>query len=748
MEPDMDMSDNYEEEYFAKISEIVSLLLKSEGIFTRMEIDKARAPLYEMLMHHLHDTDVLSTGSTVEGSYLPGSDVDRMFIDQNMIVILDEKEEINSEKCTFLLNTKQNQSCFVKLAFFNCLHESTLNEEVKEFLIEKEGVYFLSSEKYRNLKIIPESGNWLSSYASMSGFHEHGPCSSSSVNFDISCRSTDLDTTEGIQCSKWPMVALEWTSRERNSIWPPKHLIDKARDLPVHVVPVGDPTSDECQLQWRFSFSYVERELVWSFNESQLYTFVLLKTIFKAFLEPVTKDILSTYHLKTIIFWVSEEGLIKLQESNLIRVLKRCLQMLKECISRRTLKHFILSNHNLFYHKFENSDLRESIVNMIDCILSDIISVLQHCRLPLENVKLRKFEKSVIVSEGNPPSLTKLSEVLIELSQGSDECIRNKNKFSKYGAAFGIMISMVRGYVEGSKLTELLDIFDQSVSKLNVEIIFALKIFSIIRLGILYHLDYINIMDPSPLYFEGGIFKSEFIDSSNLEEKHIRLNAARSSFDLGCSLDQLSGRLYQAMFLLVQNDLTEMLEGIAKIFEKSLILKYEGFCCSSKNVKISDGEISITNDVPDICDENIPGSVCYDVILTGHDVRCVPEAVKFECELNDYDKASFYFLYHPAVYYYFLAFQLHQRLNDKKNKFKALGQLEHITKIVKNENDGHRALNLLGYCFSEVGDEEKAFATFRLSLQMKNSAYNAAAYHLCLMVMKHIPETYLYLRNV
>ncbi|XP_052077443.1 uncharacterized protein LOC127715443 [Mytilus californianus] len=546
METVIDMRDNNEEEFFAKISEIVSLLLKSEGIFTRMEIDKARTPLYEMLMHHLHGTDIVSTGSTVEGSYIPGSDVDRMFIVQNMIAILDEKEEKDSEKCTFLLNTKQDQSCFVKLALLKCPHESTLNVEVRDFLVEKEGVYFLCSEKYRNLKIIPESGNWLSSYASMSDFHEHGPCSSSSVNFDIVCRSIDLDTTEGIHCSKWPMVALEWTSRERYSIWPPKHLIEKALDFPVHVVPVGDPTSDECQLEWRLSFSYVEQELVWSFNETQLNGFVLLKTIFKAFLEPVAKDILSTYHLKTIVLWVCEGGSIKLQQTNLIRLLKLCLQMLKECISRRTLKHFIVSNHNLFYHKFENSDLREGLVNIIDCILSNIISALQQCRLPLEDVKLRQFEKSVlvIVSGENPPSLTKLSQIQIELSQEADECIRNKNKFSKYGAAFGIMISMVRGYVEGSKLTEILDIFDQSACELNVEIVVGLKIFSIIRLGILYHLDYINITDPSPLYFEGGIFQSEYVDSANPEEKHIRLEAARSSFDIGCSLDHLSRYLY------------------------------------------------------------------------------------------------------------------------------------------------------------------------------------------------------------
>jgi hypothetical protein len=49
--------------------------------------------------------------------------------------------------------------------------------------------------------------------------------------------------------------------------------------------------------------------------------------------------------------------------------------------------------------------------------------------------------------------------------------------------------------------------------------------------------------------------KSDVIDSSNPNEKIIRLEAAKCAFELGCMLDSMSGHLYYIMFLLVQNEL-------------------------------------------------------------------------------------------------------------------------------------------------------------------------------------------------
>jgi hypothetical protein len=71
-------------------------------------------------------------------------------------------------------------------------------------------------------------------------------------------------------------------------------------------------------------------------------------------------------------------------------------------------------------------------------------------------------------------------------------------------------------------------------------------------------------------------------------------------------------------------------------FGKNTLLIYEGLCSPQEGVKISDVEISQVNEVPDnIHNDPIPGPICYDVIFIGDDVRCVPDPIKFECELND-----------------------------------------------------------------------------------------------------------------
>jgi hypothetical protein len=69
------------------------------------------------------------------------------------------------------------------------------------------------------------------------------------------------------------------------------------------------------------------------------------------------------------------------------------------------------------------------------------------------------------------------------------------------------------------------------------------------------------------------------------------------------------------MFLLVQNELDQMVEVMNELLEKNTLLIYEGLCSRQEGVKISDGEISQVNEVPDnIHNDPIPGSICYDDI--------------------------------------------------------------------------------------------------------------------------------------
>ena len=381
--------------------------------------------------------------------------------------------------------------------------------------------------------------------------------------------------------------------------------------------------------------------------------------------------------------------------SNLISLVLLSLEKLKDAISQKVLKHYIPNNHKLFHNKFATLDLRRTIVDKIDSLTNHFISSLLECQLPFQedNEERIKVAEYLMKQDENAPSL-------LELFEDDTDKIKNDERCRKYSAIFGIIISIVRNPINGTKLTELLDIIDESVNVSNFEIVLATKMFAIIRLAMLYHLDYMNITDPSPIYFEGGIFKSDVIDSSNPNEKIVRLEAAKCAFELGCMLDSMSGHLCYIMFLLVQNDLDQMVEVMNELLEKNTLLIYEGLCSPRKCVNISDGDISQVIDIPDnvhndtipgpicnvhndpihgpicnvhndtipgpICNvhnDPIPGPICNDVIFIGDDVRCVPDPIKFEYELNDYPDEGFYFLYHPAVFVYFLAFEMHHRLN-------------------------------------------------------------------------------------
>jgi hypothetical protein len=59
-------------------------------------------------------------------------------------------------------------------------------------------------------------------------------------------------------------------------------------------------------------------------------------------------------------------------------------------------------------------------------------------------------------------------------------------------------------------------------------------------------------------------------------------------------------------------------ESMTSDLEKNTLLIYEGLCSPQEGVKISDGEISQVNEVPDnIHNDPIPGPICYDVIFIG-----------------------------------------------------------------------------------------------------------------------------------
>ena len=85
--------------------------------------------------------------------------------------------------------------------------------------------------------------------------------------------------------------------------WPTAETIRKISTLKCEVVAVGDHDSaflDPC-LKWRISYTLWVRELVWSFQDVQLYCYVFLKIFLKRKLKYKSEDITS-FHVKMLYF--------------------------------------------------------------------------------------------------------------------------------------------------------------------------------------------------------------------------------------------------------------------------------------------------------------------------------------------------------------------------------------------------------------------------------------------------------------
>ncbi|VDI07342.1 Hypothetical predicted protein [Mytilus galloprovincialis] len=101
-------------------------------------------------------------------------------------------------------------------------------------------------------------------------------------------------------------VADSWLIRNRSSLWPPTDVILNSVSHGILLVPIGSKfgSSEDCSFEWRISFSLQERDLIHSFNCTQ----VLCYTSFKYLKYDLLKESgLCSYFIKTAIFWLCEE---------------------------------------------------------------------------------------------------------------------------------------------------------------------------------------------------------------------------------------------------------------------------------------------------------------------------------------------------------------------------------------------------------------------------------------------------------
>ena len=155
---------------------------------------------------------------------------------------------------------------------------------------------------------------------------------------------TESDIVLSIFCDGWPKCAGEWITRER--VWPDVDTAKKIAQSGFHIVPKSSPDGD-----WRLSFSFAETMLIETLSPLQHKVLMSFKKTFKyhqGHLNGSNKEIISSYHLKTIALWYFEKTPPEFwTEDSIVHPLIALFDMLQNALREQHLSMYFMPKVNL-----------------------------------------------------------------------------------------------------------------------------------------------------------------------------------------------------------------------------------------------------------------------------------------------------------------------------------------------------------------------------------------------------------------
>jgi len=112
------------------------------------------------------------------------------------------------------------------------------------------------------------------------------------------------DSVPMIRLQWWPDVANEW--KEGKRVWPSESAIQELTQI-GYIIGKPQNKSDRNATDLRYAFSHIERKLVNMRNKRQKMIYLIFKIIWLKHAKPYNPDKISSFMVKTVMFWVCEE---------------------------------------------------------------------------------------------------------------------------------------------------------------------------------------------------------------------------------------------------------------------------------------------------------------------------------------------------------------------------------------------------------------------------------------------------------
>ncbi|XP_071147379.1 uncharacterized protein [Mytilus edulis] len=290
----------------------------------------------------------ITSGSYGEGLEMRGSDLDIMYVDTSIKVNADKQPDFDPSITYLSMDTDDVKPGFTQLRL-----EYSRSQYNLECCEEHNGKNYFSSALFKgSILFLGEKGETI-----------HGPCITDNKGF--------FDFALSLHCKTWISSAVNWINRSSSS-WPSHNVKQSIIKHGVLFVPIGVHGSPKEGLEWRVSFSVAEKLLIYTFTHTQLMCYALLKIILKDVIANYSecKDLLCSYFLKTIIFWISEELPSSVwTPGNLIPCFMRCFSRLVYCVEHSVCLHYFIPDNNMFENKIEGR-ARDELLDKLNTLHS------------------------------------------------------------------------------------------------------------------------------------------------------------------------------------------------------------------------------------------------------------------------------------------------------------------------------------------------------------------------------------------
>lgn len=182
----------------------------------------------------------------------------------------------------------------------------------------------------------------------------------------------DLDEIFSIKSKSWPKIAMEWIYRKRQFGWPSQEMIYSIVKQGCHIVPVGSSRNHAEDEDWRLSFCTAEKQLVATFNHTQISVYGVLKLVLKDIIDKQTiAQVLCSYFLKTVMFWVVEDTSSTYWiPQNILLCFRLCLRRLIKFIIDEDCPNYFVIGNNMFRERF-NTSQKEVLLQVLCDIASN-----------------------------------------------------------------------------------------------------------------------------------------------------------------------------------------------------------------------------------------------------------------------------------------------------------------------------------------------------------------------------------------